>query len=128
MLSPALRRIIRRYQTRFAESFGRQDIGVDPLRAKIRDNVGGSPRREIDAIGHAHSLYRRPRGQIIGEIVDDYFGVLQRSQLRDVLTENCLAISHIPANKPLAARSFRSLWARSNGRERSVCIRRIQSL
>jgi hypothetical protein len=56
ILSPALRRIIRRYQTRFAESFGRPDIGVEALRTKIRDNVGGSPRREIDAIGHAHSV------------------------------------------------------------------------
>jgi hypothetical protein len=28
ILNPALRRVIRRYRTRFAESFGRQDIGL----------------------------------------------------------------------------------------------------
>ena len=77
ILCPATRRVIRRYRMRFAESFGRQDLGVDAMRAEIRDNVCSSPGRQIDVVGDARALQCRPDRQIIGEPVDDDFGVLK---------------------------------------------------
>ena len=77
---------------RLAETFGRQDIGVDTLRPKIRHDVIRPTRRQIDVVRDARPLQCRSDRQVVGKSVHDNLGILQRPQLRDILVERRFAL------------------------------------
>jgi hypothetical protein len=96
---------------RVAEALGGQNVGVDALRAEIRDDVVGAPRRQVDVVFDARLLQRGPDRQIVGVAVDHDFCVLQSLQTGNILAERLLPIGaqlaaalreqHVARNYPL---------------------------
>src|SRR5260370_16749130 len=60
VLRPTLRRIVRGDRVGIAETFGRKDIGVDPLGPQKRHGVNSPTPRTLDALLPSSPFQNRP--------------------------------------------------------------------
>src|SRR5208337_2629175 len=80
VLRPTLLGGVWRERVRVAEPFGRNDLGVDALRHKVRDHVIGTFRRQIEVVCDAFALQRRSYRLVVGMAVHDDSDVLEGLQ------------------------------------------------
>src|SRR5271165_1989032 len=79
----ALRGVVGGYRVRFAETLGRNDVGVDALGDQEGRHGGRPPRRQNEVIRDPLALQLRTYRSVVGVAIYDNLDILQTPQPRD---------------------------------------------